>query len=121
VLSYLLILAIVLCTSPVAVAEDSPAQNPPKPVPRARWSEDWSVLRDVTPLTGEAPATPNRFLRPIKNIPLNASGDINLSLGGEYRIAYELYDKADAGVSEIGFQDALQHRVELHYDGGRGS
>lgn len=114
--SYLLITAIVLHTCTVAVASDSPTPSQPKPVPRARWSEDWSVLRDPAPMQDIAAPMAHRWLRPIKNIPLNQSGDAYLSLGGEYRLAYELYDEADMGISEIGFQDALQHRLALHAD-----
>jgi hypothetical protein len=112
-------IALLLCAREPALAneEPEPAQPPaaqPKPVPRARWSEDWSAVRDPAPLTGTSSTATDRLLRPIKFIPFDEAGDFYLSLGGEYRFAYEIYDEADAGVSDIGFQDAPQHRVAMH-------
>jgi hypothetical protein len=104
-----------LSEEPVEAADDNLAPRPPKPLLRARWSEDWSVLRE-TPLQDTEPSTDDGLLRPIKYIPLNKGGDCYLSLGGEYRIAYEMYDEADMGISDIGHQDALQHRLALHVD-----
>jgi len=104
-------LAILLLTWTSSAADDStPDQKQPRPIPRARWSEDWSVLRDTAPLTSDD------FWRPVKYIPLGKRGDSYLSLGGEYRLAYELYERADMGISAIGRQDALQHRLALHAD-----
>jgi hypothetical protein len=121
---HLLVAAILSCIGTAAIAaEDTAPESPkavqepvPKPAPRARWSEDWSTLRDITPLEDAPPPTGYRFLQPIKYIPLNKSGDAYLSLGGEYRLAYELYDKVDMGISNIRRQDALQNRVALHAD-----
>jgi hypothetical protein len=116
--SFLLTTVLVLCIGAAAavMAEGSPAPEQPKPVPRARWSEDWSLVRDLTPLRDTPPPAPYAFLRPIKYIPLNESGDAYLSLGGGYRLAYELYDQVDSGISNIRTQDALQHRVAVHAD-----
>lgn len=116
--SFLLIAVLVLCIGAAAavMAEGSPAPEQPKPVPRARWSEDWSLVRDLTPLRDTPPPAGYGFLRPIKYIPLNESGDAYLSLGGGYRLAYELYDQVDSGISNIRTQDALQHRVAVHAD-----
>ena len=78
----------------------------PAYAPRARWSEDWSSLRDFSPLLDtETPSAepPTSF----KYIPLDDSGENYLSLGAEYRLAYEIYDDADMGISSIGKQDAL--------------
>jgi hypothetical protein len=113
---HLLIAAIVLYTGAAAVGDDSPAPNQPKPVPRARWSEDWSVLREPASIHDTSEPIVHRLLRPIKNIPLGESADFYLNLGGEYRLAYELYGEADMGISEVGFQDALQHRLALDID-----
>ena len=122
---FFLIVTIPVCMGTTAIAENNPTPEPPeavpkpvarsipKPVPRARWSEDWSTLRDITPLEDAAPPTGYRFLQPIKFIPLNESGDAYLSLGGEYRLAYELYDQVDTGISNIRTQDTLQNRVAL--------
>ena len=104
-----------LSEEPVEVVDDDLEPRAPKPLLRARWSEDWSVLHEI-PLQDTKPSTDDGFLRPIKYIPLNKSGDCYLSLGGEYRIAYEMYDEADMGISDIGYQDALQHRLALHAD-----
>ena len=76
---------------------------------RARWSEDWSLTND-----------PDRAIEnirfPLKHVKLNKKGTNYLSLGGEYRLAYESYDKADRGVSDTGCQNVWQNRLALHAD-----
>jgi len=76
---------------------------------RARWSEDWAVLND-----------PDRRNQsswlPLKHITLGENETNFLSLGGEYRLAYESYDKADRGLTDIGYQNALQQRLAIHTD-----
>jgi hypothetical protein len=114
--SYALGILIALCAAAGASTNDDPTAKQPRPTPRARWSEDWSVLRNPTPMGEAPPPTAHHLLQPIKYIPFNESGDVYLSLGGEYRLAYELYDEASMGLSDIGTQDALQHRVALHAD-----
>ncbi|MCK4838294.1 MAG: alginate export family protein [Desulfobulbaceae bacterium] len=96
--------------------KDKPAPKQPGPIPRARWSEDWSTIGDPAPLvdTGRPPS--DKFWRPFKYIPLNESGESYLSFGGESRLAYEIYDDKDMGISDIGYQDALQLRLALHAD-----
>ena len=94
-----------------------PAQDPiePAPAPRARWSEDWSSLRDFSPLDEDAPSydsAPSWF----KYIPFGDSGESYLSFGAEYRLAYEIYDDADMGISSINSQDSLQQRIAIHAD-----
>jgi hypothetical protein len=37
-------------------------------------------------------------------------------LGGEARLAYEIYDEKDMGISDIGYQDAVQLRLAVHAD-----
>jgi hypothetical protein len=111
----LLAISLLLVAAGSAIAADGPSDLP-EPTPRARWSEDWSVLRDAAPLSGESPGGVHRFVQPIKYIPLSQSGDFYLSLGGAYRIAYELYEEADMGISNVGFQDVLQHRLSAFVD-----
>ena len=81
----------------------------PTYLPRARWSEDWSVLNDPD-------RTIDNSWLPLKHITLNEDGTNYLSLGGEYRLAYESYDKADRGLTDTGFQNALQNRLAVHAD-----
>ena len=88
----------------------------PGPTPRARWSEDWSTLGDPAPLVDTEPPPYDKFWLPIKYIPLDESGEAYLSLGGEARLAYEVYDEKDSGISDIGLQDALQLRLAFHID-----
>lgn len=80
----------------------------PDTIPRARWGEGWflydpELLRDYPLLY-------------LKNIPLNKSGESNLSLGGEYRFTYELYDPADRGLTNTGKSDVVLNRIALHAD-----
>jgi hypothetical protein len=100
----------------VGVTNDKPAPKQPGPIPRARWSEDWSTIGDPAPLVGPGRPPSDEFWRPFKYIPLNESGESYLSLGGEFRLAYEVYDDRDMGISDIGYQDALQLRLALHTD-----
>jgi hypothetical protein len=98
------------------ITNDKPAPKRPGPIPRARWSEDWSTIGDPTPLVVSERPPADKFWRPIKYIPLDKSGERYLSFGGEARLAYELYDKKDMGISDIGYQDALQLRLALNTD-----
>ena len=62
----------------------------PAYAPRARWSEDWSSLRNFSPLVEtETPKVGQPTS--LKYIPLDDSGESYLSLGAEYRLAYEIY------------------------------
>ena len=96
------------------VVESGPMR--PGPAPRARWSEDWSVLGVLVPLVDTEQPPSDEFWRPLKYIPLNESGESYLSIGGEARLAYEIYDEKDFSISDIGYQDALQLRLALHAD-----
>jgi len=100
----------------IGITEDKSDEKLPGPNPRARWSEDWSTWGDLAPLIGTGPLPSGKFWRPLKNIPLNKNGETYLNLGGEARLAYELYDEKDMGISDIGYQDALQFRLALHAD-----
>ena len=93
-----------------------PVANIPKPIPRARWSEDWSTFGDASPLLYPENSPYDYFWAPIKYIPLNTSKESYLSFGGELRLAYEFYDEKDMGISDIGYQDALQLRLAVHGD-----
>ena len=97
------------------VAKNAPIKQP-GPIPRARWSEDWSVFGDPAPLVDSEEPPAGEFWRPLKHIPLNESGESYLSLGAEARLAYERYDDRDMGISDIGNQDAEQLRLALHAD-----
>lgn len=96
----------------VGNAESAGVAEPPRPTLRARWTEDWSVLRDAAPLSDSV----SRPWRRIKYIPINDSGSSYLSFGGETRLAHERYDDADAGVSDTGRQDAALLRAALFGD-----
>ena len=86
----------------------------PKPIPRARWSEDWSTFGDMAPLLYPEVTSTNNFWDPIKYIPLNESGESYLSFGGEFRLAYEVYDDKDMGISNVGDQKTMQLRLASH-------
>ena len=81
----------------------------PAPIPRGRWKEDWSIL-PVPDLTLDDP------LLFFKRVPLNESGTNYMSFGGEYRLAYEIYDPVDRGLSDIGKQDVVLNRFAAHAD-----
>jgi hypothetical protein len=102
--------------SPAEKTDDTSAPEQPGPIPRARWSEDWSTLGDPAPFADTELPVSDEFWRRIKYTPLNASGDSYLSLGGESRLAYERYEDKDFGISDIGVQDAMQFRLAFHAD-----
>ncbi len=95
------------CRAESEPSEVSPPELPPF-IPRARWSEDWSVLS--LPTSVDDPALP------FKHIPIGESDDNYLSLGGEYRFVYERYDPANRGLSDTGKQDVVLHRLAAHAD-----
>src|SRR6266516_4701312 len=70
------------------VAASHAADAPPAYAP-LRWSEDYSYLKD--------PARRTDGFDPIKYIPLNAAGDWYLSLGGQARYRYELFNNNNFG------------------------
>jgi hypothetical protein len=102
--------------SSIEIPEDKPEPKQPGPNPRARWSEDWSTWGDLAPIIDIDQPPSDEFWRPLKYIPLNESGETYLSFGGESRLAYELYDEKDMGISDIGYQDASQLRLAVHAD-----
>lgn len=88
----------------------------PRPIPRARWSEDWSSFGNATPLTYPEISPTSYFWSPLKNIPIGHNRESYLNLGGELRLAYEIYDEKDMSLADIGYQDALQLRAAIHGD-----
>jgi len=109
VLSLLLAGAMIaLPASASAAEEEGEFWKPPKPVNRARWSEEWSAPPENVLLVSDDSWRPPKF------IPLGKSGEAYLSYGGEYRLAYENYDPADMGLSDVGRQDAVLHRLAAH-------
>ena len=66
-----------------------PTASPPPPYTPVRWTEDYSYLKD--------PAKRTDFFDPIKYIPLNEKGDWYLSLGGQARYRYELFNNNNFG------------------------
>ena len=63
--------------------------GPPPPYAPLRWPEDYSYLKD--------PAKRADLFDPIKYIPLNATGDWYLSLGGQARYRYESFNNNNFG------------------------
>jgi len=92
----------------------------PRIRPRARWSEDWSTIGDITPFLEPEAQFFESYLRPIKHIPLSDDEETYVSFGGEARVAYESYNDKDFGISATGNQDALQLRlaanIDLHFN-----
>jgi hypothetical protein len=80
----------------------------PSPYTLVRWNEDYTYLRD--------PARRTDPLDAIKYMPINDSGSIYLSLGGQFRERYEYFNHANFG-SGVQDQDGyLLHRLLLHAD-----
>jgi hypothetical protein len=100
----------------IAFAAATDSDDVPTPTLRARWTEDWSVLRDAARPDGTSSVLFDSFWRPIKHLPLNESASAYLTLGGEARLAYELYDEVDAGLSGVGTQDVEQLRAAVFGD-----
>ena len=110
--------AFIVLFSPLAAAQEAAVDEltdaVPFHLPRTRWSEDWSVLKD-----SEFPY--GSFWRPIKFIHLNDAGSKYLTIGGEARLTYEQYDPADRGLSDVGTEDVGLLRLALHTDWHLGS
>jgi hypothetical protein len=96
-----------------AVAQSGPpASQPPPPPPYTvvRWNEDYSYLKD--------PARRADLFDPIKYIALNDDGDWYLSLGGQARYRYELFNNNNFGAGpqdDTGFHlTRLMAHADLH-------
>jgi hypothetical protein len=74
------------------------------------WNEDWSSLKN--------PGNRADLFDPIKYIPLNSAGDVYLSLGGQVRERYELFNNSlfGAGPQDNGgyFLTRLLAHGDLH-------
>lgn len=74
---------------------------PAKPYSIVRWDEDYSYLKD--------PSQRSDFFDPIKYIPLDENGDWYVSLGGQARYRYELFNHFNFGA---GPQDRNGYHLE---------
>jgi len=104
-------LIVLMCplTAAQEQAEEELSNAVPFHLPRTRWSEDWSVLN--------VPGFPyDSFWRPIKFIRLDAAGENYLSIGGEVRPFYEVYDPADRGLSDVGTENVAMLRLSVYTD-----
>src|SRR5687767_7509893 len=82
---------IVLSTAPALVAQTKPAAARPPPPPAytpVRWNEDYSYLRNAADADG---------WDPVKYIAMGDEKDWYLSLGGQARYRYELFDNFNFG------------------------
>ena len=104
---WLLALGWILAQDSLAAAE--PESILPSPIPRARWSEDWSIL-------GADDHRYESLSLPFKRIPTNKDGTGYLSFGGEFRLNYEMYDPSDRDLTDIGKQDVIMNRLVAHGD-----
>jgi hypothetical protein len=89
-----IVLGLFVCVSAASAAgPDGPrpgtGTGPPPPYAPLRWMEDYSYLKD--------PAKRTDFFDPIKYVALNSSGDWYLSLGGQARYRYELFNNNNFG------------------------
>jgi Alginate export len=89
-----------------AVPPSSPSRRPPYRL--LRYDEDWSPLRDSARRT--------EVLDRIKYIPLGASGDCYLTIGGEVREQYERYDNPVWGQEPQDNNGYFLQRYMLHAD-----
>src|SRR4051794_13559968 len=86
-------------------AQDAPAKPPL--YRQLRYDEDYSYLRSVHG---------NDLFDPIKFIPLNASGDVYLSFGGEARVRYEYFHNPLWGLAPQDKNGYWLQRYMLHAD-----
>lgn len=93
--------------SPVEQAKDSPSESSP-PLKNLRYDEDFSYLRDESKRSD--------WLDRLKFIPLNRSKSWYLTLGGEMRQRYEIYQSAGFGAATQDGNGYLLQRYMLHAD-----
>lgn len=86
----------------------APADDGPPPYSVFRDTEDYAYLRD--------PQRHHDAFDPIKYIPLNAGGDIYMSLGGEVRERWEYYSQAPFGQGPRDANGYDLQRYMLHAD-----
>ncbi|MFN5943830.1 MAG: alginate export family protein [Phycisphaerae bacterium] len=89
-------------------SSDQPGAFKPPPYKLFRYDEDWSYLSD--------PSKRADWTDDFKNIPLNESGDVTLSVGGEARTRYEYYSSPFFGLRGPGHDDFVLQRLLLHGD-----
>ena len=92
---------------PVTMAEEDEPVVPPE-FKLLRYEEDYTYLRD--------PGQRADLFDPIKYIPLNAEGDIYLSLGGEIRERYEFTSNPAWGQDPQDEHGVFLQRYLLHAD-----
>lgn len=98
-------------TAGAATQQSPPASRPappPPPYTPVRWNEDYTYLRD--------PARRRDLFDPIKYIPLNDEGDWYLSLGGQARYRYELFNNNNFGAGPQDDTGFHLTRVMAHAD-----
>lgn len=99
-----------LLALPLIIA-DAPADEvvkAPPPFKLFRYDEDYRYLRN--------PALRADFWDPIKYVPLDASGDWYISLGGEIRERFEYYSHPNFSLQGQDADDYLLQRALLHAD-----
>lgn len=96
-----------LLTFPATLWADEAAQ--PDPYPKVlRYEEDYRYLAD--------PTKRSDFWDPIKFIPLTASKESYLTIGGEWRERYENFDPPAFGLTGIDHDGFVLHRLLLSGD-----
>jgi len=95
----------VLAAVASTAATPEPEQQRPRPLP-TRQDEDWSALKDER--LGTAP------LDEVKFVSLKDGSDMYFSLGGDARLAYELFIQEDYGRVPQDDSGALLFRASLH-------
>ncbi|MDB5300266.1 MAG: hypothetical protein JWO87_1929, partial [Phycisphaerales bacterium] len=111
----------ILLASPAFAAAPAPTSSAPAPAAATQnaagaapaytvvsWNENWSFLAD--------PAKRTDLFDPIKYIPFNDTGDIYLSLGGQYRERYEYFNNYNFGAGPQSEQGYFLHRTLAHAD-----
>ena len=88
-----------------------PGAGPPPPYTAVRWNEDYSYLRD--------PARRSDWLDRLKYIPVGENPDVYLSLGGQARYRYELFNNNNFGAGpqdDTGYHlTRLLAHADLHF------
>lgn len=100
----------VAATGAARGAQPPPPTASPPPYSPVRWTEDYAYLRN--------PARRTYAFDPIKYIALNPTGDWYLSLGGQARYRYELFNNTNFGAGpqdDTGFHlTRLFAHADLH-------
>ena len=101
---------ILMATAGLGIAGGAVAQNSPAPPPFRpdRTAEDYGYLRD--------PARQGDWSDGYKYIPLSETGRSWLSLGGEVRERFEMFDAPRFGLAGVEADDYLLQRILVHAD-----